>query len=201
MDPGFVALAVFLRLHGVGGGPEQIRRLCGTARIGVAEMLRCAGQLGLKVCSRTTSWKRLAGTPLPGIAALRTGGFLLLGKIAEDSALVVSTSSPQPEFMTRAEFEAVWDGRLVLVKRRKSLSDFVHRFLRVFDQADVQTRGLAIAGILARGLAHGAVLGHSLAQRLRLVRARRSLPAHDGGVVPATPEIHGAKSVIPWLDA
>src|SRR5260370_11597710 len=106
-----------------------MRRLCGTARIGVAEMLRCAGQLGLKACSRTTSWKRLAGTPLPGIAALRTGGFLLLGKIAEDSALVVSTSSPQPEFMTRAEFEPVWDRRLLLVYPRNSLSAFVPRFL------------------------------------------------------------------------
>src|SRR5258707_8080632 len=140
MDPGFVALAVFLRLYDVGGGRGQIGRLCGTARIGVAEMLRCAGQLGVKVCSRTTSWKRLAGTPLPGIAALRTGGFLLLGKIAEDSALVVSTSSPQPEFMTRAEFEAVWDGRPVLVKRRKSLWGFVRRFPRAFDQAARQTR-------------------------------------------------------------
>src|ERR1700730_16270374 len=108
MDPGFVALAVFLRLHGVGVAPDQIRRLCGTARIGVADMLRGARQLGLKVRSRTTSWKRLAGTPLPGIAALRTGGFLLLGKIAENSALVVSPASPQPEFMTRAEVEAVW---------------------------------------------------------------------------------------------
>src|SRR5258708_10494865 len=174
MDPGFVALAVFLRLHGVGGGPEQIRRLCGTARIGVAEMLRCAGQLGLKVCSRTTSWKRLAGTPLPGIAALSTGGFLLLGKIAEDSALVVSTSSPQPEFMTRAEFEAVWDGRLVLVKRRKSLSDFVHRFLRVFDQADVQTRAFAIAGIPPPRLPPLPAPRHTFAHRLRLVLARRS---------------------------
>src|ERR1700737_2732340 len=165
MDPGFVALAMFLHLHGVGGGPDQIRRHCETARIGLAEMLGCARQLGLKVCPRTTTWKRLAGTPLPGIAALRTGGFLLLGRIAEDSALVVRPSSPQPEFMTRAEFEADWDGRLVLVKRRKSLSDFVHRFLRVFDQANVQTRGLAIAGILARGLAHVGGLGHSLAER------------------------------------
>jgi subfamily B ATP-binding cassette protein HlyB/CyaB len=197
MDPGFVALAMFLHLHGVGGGPDQIRRHCGTARIGLAEMLGCARQLGLKVCSRTTTWKRLAGTPLPGIAALRTGGFLLLGRIAEDSALVVRPSSPQPEFMTRAEFEADWDGRLVLVKRRKSLSDFVHRFLRVFDQANVQTRGLAIAGILARGLAHVGGLGHSLAQRLRLVRARRSRHADDEGdesIVLTTAEIDGAKS-------
>src|SRR4029077_18968627 len=73
-------------------------------------------------------WDRLTSTPLPGIAALRDGGFLILGKAAEDKVLVQHPSSSKPEAMTRAEFEAVWDGRLVLMARRASLTDLSRRF-------------------------------------------------------------------------
>ena len=37
-------------------------------------------------------------------------------------------SSSRPEAMTRAEFESMWDGRLVLMARRASLSDLSRRF-------------------------------------------------------------------------
>src|SRR5205807_9382495 len=71
---------------------------------------------------------RLAGTPLPAIAALCDGGFLLLGKVADDKVLVQWPSAPRPTSMTRAEFEAVWDGRLVMMARRAALSDLSRRF-------------------------------------------------------------------------
>src|SRR5262249_17595882 len=73
-------------------------------------------------------WERLANTPLPGIAVLRGGGFIILGKVAGDQVLVHRPSSPRPEEMTRAEFEAIWDGRLVLMARRASLTELSRRF-------------------------------------------------------------------------
>ena len=91
-------------------------------------MLRCAKQLGLKARARHTNWERLAQTPLPGIAALRDGSFLIIGKVGEDKALVQRPSSPRPEAMARAEFEAQWDGRIVLMARRASLLDLSRRF-------------------------------------------------------------------------
>jgi len=116
MDSGYLALSVFLRLHGVRTDPDHIRRRCGTAMIGITEMLLCARELGLKAQTCTTNWKRLTNMPLPGIAALRAGGYLLLGKIAEDSAVVLRPSSPsKPEILTRVEFEAIWNGRVVLM--------------------------------------------------------------------------------------
>jgi subfamily B ATP-binding cassette protein HlyB/CyaB len=127
-DPGLAALVMLLRCHGVGVDSAQIRHRCGTATIGIAEMLRCAKELGLKARSPTTKWERLASTPLPAIAVLRDGGFLILGKVGEDKALIQKLSSPRPEAMTRAEFEAVWDGRLVLMARRAHLSDLTRRF-------------------------------------------------------------------------
>src|SRR6266571_5766853 len=127
-DQGLAALVALLRFHGVGVDPEQIRHSFGAKAIGVSEMLRCAKQLGLKARAVTTRWERLARTPLPAIAALRDGGFLILGKVADDKALVQSPVSPRPTSMTRAEFEAVWDGRLVMMARRAALSDLSRRF-------------------------------------------------------------------------
>jgi subfamily B ATP-binding cassette protein HlyB/CyaB len=128
IDTGLAALVMLLRCHGIGAEPGQIRHRCGTAIIGIPEMLRCAKELGLKAHAPTTSWERLTNTPLPGIAALRDGGFLIIGKIVEDKVLVQRSSSPRPEAMTRAQFEAVWDGRLVLMARRAKLTDLSRRF-------------------------------------------------------------------------
>src|SRR5262245_27160399 len=119
---------MLLRFHGIGAEAGQIRHRCGMARIGITEMLRCAKDLGLKARARATSWDRLAKTPLPGIAGLRDGGFLILGKVADDKVLITHPSSPRPEMMTRDQLEAIWDGQLVLMARRAQLSDLSRRF-------------------------------------------------------------------------
>src|SRR6476660_9711217 len=52
-DQGLYVLVAFLRSHGIGVDPEQLRHRFGNA-IGVPEMLRCAKELGLKArCFRT----------------------------------------------------------------------------------------------------------------------------------------------------
>jgi subfamily B ATP-binding cassette protein HlyB/CyaB len=128
VDAGLITLVTLLRFNGIGADPEQIRHRFGGARIGIPEMLRVAKELGLKARSRTSSWSRLATTPLPAIAALRDGGFLFLGKVGDDKALVQSPFSPRPELMTREQLEAVWDGRLVMMTRRAGLLDLSRRF-------------------------------------------------------------------------
>src|SRR5215468_10319382 len=127
-ERGLRALVMLLRFQGLSIDPAQVRHQLGTDRIGVPEMLRCASQLGLRARESKTRWDRLARTPLPGIAVLRDGGFLLLGKAGEDKILVQAPDSPRPQLMTRAELEAVWDGRLVLMTKRAKLTDLTRRF-------------------------------------------------------------------------
>jgi subfamily B ATP-binding cassette protein HlyB/CyaB len=103
-DLGLRALSLFLRLHGVNAEPDQLRDRCGSSEIGIRAMLRCARELGVKVRSRTTHWTRLASIRLPGIASLHDGGFLLLGKVDDQAALVLHPASSRPKMMTRAEF-------------------------------------------------------------------------------------------------
>jgi subfamily B ATP-binding cassette protein HlyB/CyaB len=127
-DQGLAALVMLLRFHGVGANAEQIRHQLGMARIGIPEMLRCARDLGLKAKARKAKWTRLAATPLPAIAGLKDGGFLILGKVGDDKVLIQRPLAPRPEAMDRAEFEAAWDGHLVLMARRANLSDLSRRF-------------------------------------------------------------------------
>ncbi|MEH2627794.1 subfamily B ATP-binding cassette protein HlyB/CyaB [Bradyrhizobium sp. AZCC 1719] len=127
-ESGLVAVAILLRCHGIAADPEQIRHRMGAAPLGVTEILRCAKEFGLKARAQKTSWNRLAVTPLPGIALLRDGGFLILGKVVDDKLLVQRPLSPQPEAMTQAELEAIWDGDIILMARRASLTDLSRRF-------------------------------------------------------------------------
>jgi subfamily B ATP-binding cassette protein HlyB/CyaB len=127
-ETGLFALVLLLRLHGVAAEEEQLCHRLGTRCVGITEMLRCAKGFGLKARAIKTNWARLARTPLPAIAALNDGGFLLLGRAQDDEVFVQRPSESRPRKLARAEFETLWDGRLVLMARRASLSDLSRRF-------------------------------------------------------------------------
>jgi type I secretion system ABC transporter, HlyB family len=126
-DQGLEALVTLLHLQGVAADAGQIAHRLGTDKIGAPEMLRCAKDLGLKARACRTDWSRLGSTPLPAIAALRDGGFLVVAKAAEGKVLVQSPAS-RPALMTRDELVSVWNGQLILMTRRAGLSDITRRF-------------------------------------------------------------------------
>jgi subfamily B ATP-binding cassette protein HlyB/CyaB len=128
VDAGLEALVLLLHFQGVAADREQIRHRLGTDKIGASEILRCARDLGLKTRSFRTDWSRLARTPLPAIATLRDGGFMVIGKATEDQVLVQVPGETRPVFMTKAELLAIWDGGLILMTRRAGLSDITRRF-------------------------------------------------------------------------
>jgi subfamily B ATP-binding cassette protein HlyB/CyaB len=127
-DSGLAALVTLLRLQGISADAGQLRHRLGTDRIGEAEMLRCGKDLGLKARAYRTQWSRLARTPLPAIASLYDGGYMVVAKAGGDKVLVQSPLAPRPQLMTQAEFVAVWDGSLVMMTRRAGLSDITRRF-------------------------------------------------------------------------
>ena len=128
-DTGLVCLVMLLHFHGIGADLEQIRhRFASGAAIGIADMLRCARELGLKARCVTSDWRRLARMPLPGIAERRDGGFFILAKVADGRVLVQDPLNRQPLVIERAKLETEWDGRLVLFVRRATLTDLSRRF-------------------------------------------------------------------------
>jgi len=127
VDPGLTVLVLLLRFHGVAIDPEQLRHRFGP-RIGVTTMLRCVKELGLRGRTRRSHWERLAGTPLPAIAVMRNGHFILLAKFSGETVLVQDPLQPRPALMKRKDFEAAWTGDIVLMTRRAGLTDLYRRF-------------------------------------------------------------------------
>jgi ATP-binding cassette, subfamily B, bacterial HlyB/CyaB len=125
---GLDALILLLRFHGIALDAGQVRHRFGGGAVGTSEMLRCAKELGLKARSITTVWTRLSRTPLPAIAERTDGSFLILAKVVDDRVLVQDPAAPTPKLISRAEFEPVWSGRLVLVARRANLADLSRHF-------------------------------------------------------------------------
>jgi ATP-binding cassette, subfamily B, bacterial HlyB/CyaB len=142
-DSGLASLVLLLRFNGVAADPGQIRHRLGKEAIGIPDMLRCAKDLGLKARAVMRDGARLAKTPLPAIAQRSDGSFLILGKLVDDKVLVQDPLSARPQILTRAEFEASWSGRLVLVARRANLAELARRFdVTWFLQAMHKYRGL-----------------------------------------------------------
>ena len=126
-DSGLAATVLLLRFHGIGADAEQIRHRF-TGQIGVSEIVRCGREFGLKVRAHQSTWRRLCQTPLPAIAVLRNGQFLLLGKASENRVLAQDPLSSRPLLMSREELEAVWDGRLILMTTRAGLGSLSRLF-------------------------------------------------------------------------
>ena len=127
-DSGLEAFVTLLHFQGVAADREQISHRLGMKKIGAPEMLRCAKDLGLKARACHTDWTRLAKTPLPAIASLRDGTFMVVAKAGDDKVLVQPPHASRPALMTRAELLEVWDGGLILMTRRAGLSELTRQF-------------------------------------------------------------------------
>ncbi|WP_377807230.1 type I secretion system permease/ATPase [Azospirillum sp. A29] len=122
-DTGLSCLIFMLRLMGHPADPEQIRHdhaVRGRA-METLDILRAAKRFGLKARSVTTSWDRLAATPLPAIAKRRDGRYFIIAKIDCDRVLIQDPLESKPLALPRAVVEPAWAGELVLMARRAGL--------------------------------------------------------------------------------
>ena len=127
-ESGLAALVLMLRFNGVAAEAEQLRHRLGQATVDAAEIIRSTRAHGLKARIVTQKWERLAAATLPAIALLKDGGFLILGKAADDKVLIQEPLNGRPQLMPRADFEAIWTGQLIVMTRRASLGELARRF-------------------------------------------------------------------------
>src|SRR5579872_1008564 len=116
-DSGLFVLEMFFRLRRIEASREQIRLQADGGILTVADLSRCARRFGLSARCVTFKWAQLARSPLPAIATLRTGGFLLLGAVADERAVILMHRAMRPAVVPRADFEALWDGGLVFMTK------------------------------------------------------------------------------------
>jgi ATP-binding cassette, subfamily B, bacterial HlyB/CyaB len=127
VDTGLECLALLLHFHGIAADAAQIRHRFGSAPIDATAMLRCAREFKLKARALAADWRRLSKLQLPAIAEQPDGTFVIIAKVTEDKALI-QPANGVATLISRAEFEARWTGRLVLMTRRASIGDLARRF-------------------------------------------------------------------------
>ena len=128
IDAGAGALAFLLQLLGLPADAAQILHQSGKASLGEADVLRAAKHFPVKARAVGATVERLESLPLPALALLRDGDWLVVGKAADGKILVQSPLAAGAEILTQEAFAERWSGRLVLMTRRASLSDPYRRF-------------------------------------------------------------------------
>lgn len=119
-----------MRLLGVPVDPEQIRHnhAARSQRLDALDMLRAAKAAGLKARMVSTTWERLAATPLPAVAKRRDGRFFIIAKVDDERALIQDPLEQRPLTLPRAVVEPAWSGELLLLTRRAGLDLATVRF-------------------------------------------------------------------------
>ena len=123
------ALALALQVLGIPADPDRIRHDSGkSGELCEAELLRAARRFPAKAKAVDASISRLARLPLPALAELRAGGYVVVGKVIENQLLLQGQQDARPKTLTLDGFERQWTGRLILITRRAPLSDPTRRF-------------------------------------------------------------------------
>lgn len=124
IDTGLQCLGLLLRFYKQPADIDQIRHQSGKAgeQLNAEDITRCAKRSGLLARLTRSNWQRLERTPLPAIAELADGTFVIFARVIEGKLLVHDPRQVQPETRTREQIEAVWNGTLILATHRDALA-------------------------------------------------------------------------------
>jgi subfamily B ATP-binding cassette protein HlyB/CyaB len=130
VDSGLAGLVLMAHYHGLAVDSDALRHQLaeGGEALSVDQLLRAAKTLDLKARVIVSDGSRLPTVHMPCMAELTDGRFLILGAVEAESILVQDPKAAQPATLTRAEFEARWTGRLILMTRRAGVAGLAGRF-------------------------------------------------------------------------
>jgi ATP-binding cassette, subfamily B, bacterial HlyB/CyaB len=127
------ALCLIARLHHVAAEPASLRHALGKSasdELNVDDVLLAAGHLGLKAKRSASSAERLNLVPLPALARLSDGRWVVLAQCDNQRVLMQdpSSESSRPTIQPLGVFAASWSGELILVTSRASLAGDLAKF-------------------------------------------------------------------------
>ncbi len=130
IDSGLAGLVLLLRVSGVLADPKQIRHdlAVETAHLSADDLLRAARRTGARARWVDRSLTQNAKLPLPALASLKDGGYLVVASVQGDRLLVQEPGAERPSFAALSDLRQRCTGRLLLIARRASLSDLGREF-------------------------------------------------------------------------
>jgi ATP-binding cassette, subfamily B, bacterial HlyB/CyaB len=100
----------------------------GRGEVDILGLVRAARAEGLKTRQITSTPERLARTPLPAIAEMNGGRFVVLAAATADKVLIQDPEVGRPEELTVPAFAERWTGRLVLAATRARIAGEARSF-------------------------------------------------------------------------
>jgi subfamily B ATP-binding cassette protein HlyB/CyaB len=123
-DTGLACLTLVARFFQLSLDAAQIRHDYGKTDglFDATDVVRCAKRSGLLARLSKTRWDRLDRVPMPAIAPLTDGRFVVFARSVGDKLLIQDPQQAAPQLMTADEMAASWDGRIILVTHREALA-------------------------------------------------------------------------------
>lgn len=119
---GLICLGIVAGHHQRATDPVQLARALGfdaSRACTESDLVLAAKELGLKAKAAAVPWERLPNVALPAVAVLNNGEYVVLLRVDRDEHVLVGDPRvPRPQRLSREAFEAVWSGRLLLIKTR-----------------------------------------------------------------------------------
>ena len=182
LDSGLLSLVMLARCHGIATEPEQLAhefRVPGKYFDEEALLLACK-KLGLQARAVTTKPERLAKTPLPALAQMKDGRFVIVAKLASEESsennraeegagrvLVQSPEVGRPELLELDATEAQADLSQLSHDSENGRLQFARAeaMLQAIGTGQAPTLGIAAKGALANN--QGALANISAARLLQ----------------------------------
>jgi len=124
---GLIGLCIVAAHHQRAADPTQLARTLGidlNRSASETELLLAAKELGLKAKFAQLQWERLPNLALPALVVLKNGDYVVLLRCdRDDHVLIGDPREPRPQRLNREAFEAIWSGRVVLIKTRLRLDN------------------------------------------------------------------------------
>jgi subfamily B ATP-binding cassette protein HlyB/CyaB len=129
-DTGLQCAVLLARFHGCSADYAALHHQFSHHRPGHPEIavLLALRHLKLKARTRTTTWKKLQALQMPLIAQDHEGHFFVVAALKDDQVMIQRPGNPRSDMLTPADFQALWNGRVILAAKRARLADGSGRF-------------------------------------------------------------------------
>ncbi len=129
-DGGLLCLVLIARFYQVAADANQLAHHFGQhdRPFDSTDLVRAARHLKLKARSVHPKTQQLEKISLPAIAQSKQGDFFLLARVGDGKVLIQNPTNNKPKILSLDEFEAVWNGELILVTRRSVLPGMSGKF-------------------------------------------------------------------------
>ena len=122
-DTGLICLLFLARFYDLPADGSQLQHLYAQSgqALSDTDLLRAAKHIGLKAGMAQTKWDKLISMPLPAMAKLVDGRYLVVAKVHDEKVLVQHADEARPLVLSRGRFEMIWTGDLLLFAKRAAI--------------------------------------------------------------------------------